>query len=105
MRLMVSYAVIKSGGKQYLAKEGSDLVVDHLEGEVGSKIELIALASFSDEGKVELGTPELGKKVKAEIIESGKGTKIRVSKFKSKVRYRKTIGFRPSLTKIKIVSV
>jgi hypothetical protein len=43
--------------------------------------------------------------VSAEIVESGKGTKIRVAKFKAKVRYRRVTGFRPMLSKLKILSV
>ena len=102
---MSTYAVIKTGGKQYIAQEGAELVVDHLEGAPGTKLELTSLATFTPEGALELGSPELSKKVSAEIVESGKGEKIRVAKFKAKVRYRKVTGFRPALTKIKIVSI
>jgi large subunit ribosomal protein L21 len=34
-----------------------------------------------------------------------KGEKIRVARFKSKVRYRKVRGFRPQLTKLKVGSI
>lgn len=102
---MSTFAVVKTGGKQYLAKEGAELVVDHIEGEAGTKVELPTLATFTEEGKVELGAPEMDKKVVAEIVESGKGTKIRVAKFKSKVRFRKVMGFRPTLTRLKVVSI
>lgn len=102
---MSTFAVVKTGGKQYLAQEGAELVVDHVEGDVGSKVELTVLATFSEDGKISLGTPVLEKKAIAEVVESGKGTKVRVAKFKAKVRYRKVMGFRPTLTKLKILSV
>jgi large subunit ribosomal protein L21 len=41
-------------------------------------------------------------KVLGVITEHYKGDKIRISKFKAKVRYRKTIGFRPYYTKVKV---
>lgn len=102
---MVRFAVIKSGGKQYLVKEKDEFYVDRLEGKEKDKIELDTLAIFDEDKKFELGTPSLDKKVKAEVVEHLKGDKIRVAHFKSKVRYRKVKGFRPYLTKLKIVKI
>jgi len=103
---MGKIAVIKTGGKQYLVKENSLLTVDLLDFPEKEKINLEALAFFDEEGKnLELGTPSLKKTVEAEVIEHLKGDKIRVAKFKSKVRYRKVKGFRPRLTKIKITKI
>ena len=103
---MSTVAVVKTGGKQYIVKSGDSIVVDRIEGAVGSKVELTKLASFAADGsKLDLGTPALKTSVMAEIVETAKGDKIRVAKFKAKVRYRKVNGFRPQLTKLKIVSV
>lgn len=121
---MVNYAVVKTGGKQYLVKENDMITVDKLsdftkispsskptgdkpaDKEKKEVIELETLAIFDTEGKTfELGTPFLTKKVKAEIIFTGKGEKIRVARFKAKVRYRKVRGFRPQLTTLKIIKV
>lgn len=103
---MNTLAVIKSGGKQYIVKSGDVITVDRIDGDVGSKVELVKLANISTDGSaVELGTPNMKTSVSAEIVESGKGTKIRVAKFKAKVRYRRVTGFRPMLSKLKILSV
>ncbi len=103
---MNTLAVIKSGGKQYIVKSGDVITVDKIDGDVGSKVELVKLANISTDGSaVELGTPQMKTSVSAEIVESGKGTKIRVAKFKAKVRYRRVTGFRPMLSKLKILSV
>jgi large subunit ribosomal protein L21 len=103
---MNTLAVIKSGGKQYIVKSGDVITVDKIDGDVGSKVELVKLANISTDGSaVELGTPQMKSSVSAEIVESGKGTKIRVAKFKAKVRYRRVTGFRPMLSKLKILSV
>lgn len=102
---MTTFAVVKTGGKQYIVKQGDEIVVDKIAGNVGDKVEIPVLASFTDAGQVTLGLPELEKKVSSEILETGKGTKIRVAKFKAKVRYRNVKGFRPTLTRLKIITV
>jgi len=103
---MVNMAVVKTGGKQYIVKEGDLLTVDKIDAVEKGSVELDALAVFDEEGKnVDLGTPLLTKKIKAEVVLQGKGEKIRVAKFKSKVRYRKVRGFRAKLTTLKIVKV
>ena len=104
---MVTYAVVRTGGKQYLVKEGMILTVDQLEmGKEEKKMKLETLLKFDEEGKTfELGQPFLKEKVTAEVIENVKGDKIRIAKFKAKSRYRKVRGFRARLTKLKIVKV
>ncbi len=99
-------AVIKTGGKQYLVKEAEELIVDKLEGKEGDKLNLETLAMFDEEKKLfEVGKPTLKDTVQAQLLEHLKGDKIRISYFKAKVRYRKTKGFRPQLTKIKIIKI
>ena len=88
-----------------MVKEGGQLIVDQLPGKEKDKIDLETLAVFQSEKNIELGKPVLEKKVKGEIISHIKGDKIRVARFKAKVRYRKVRGFRPRLTKIKIVKI
>lgn len=103
---MVTYAVVKTGGKQYLVKEKMMITVDKLNLEKGKKVELETLLKFDEEGKTfELGQPLLKEKVSAEVIENVKGDKIRIAKFKAKSRYRKVRGFRAKLTKLKIIKI
>ena len=104
---MVTYAVVKTGGKQYLVKVGMMLTVDQLDvSKKEKKIELETLLNFDEEGKAfELGQPVLKEKVIAEVVGNVKGDKIRIAKFKAKSRYRKVRGFRARLTKLKIIKV
>ncbi|MDH7476630.1 MAG: 50S ribosomal protein L21 [Microgenomates group bacterium] len=99
---MAKLAVIKTGGKQYLVKEGDEIYVDRIEGKKNDQIKLETLAIFEEEKEVAIGQPRLQTQTEAVIIEQAKGEKIRVARFKAKVRYRKVKGFRPQLTKIKI---
>lgn len=103
---MVKLAVVKTGGKQYLVKEGDIITVDRLPNKEKDSLELETLAVFDNEKDLfELGTPKLTKATKSQVIASLKGDKIRVAKFKAKVRYRKVKGFRAQLTQLKIVEI
>ncbi|GIW64855.1 MAG: 50S ribosomal protein L21 [Patescibacteria group bacterium] len=103
---MTKFAVIKTGGKQYLVKEGDEIVVDRLENKEQEKIELETLMIFTDDGdNIEIGSPFLKEKTQAEIVSHEKGEKIRIARFKAKVRYRKVKGFRPQLTTLKIIKI
>lgn len=102
---MQKYAVIQVGGKQFLVQEGDQLLVENLNKEPKETLDMPILMSFNETNEVEVGAPELATKATVEVVENLKGDKVRVAKFKSKVRYRKVRGFRPQLTKIKIVKI
>ncbi|MBI3366491.1 50S ribosomal protein L21 [Candidatus Roizmanbacteria bacterium] len=103
---MSTYAVIQTGGKQYVVKELDTLIVDRMPHKESETVEIPALATFdSEKGTIELGMPLLLTKTKAQVVSHVKGDKIRVAKFKAKVRYRKVKGFRAQLTKLKILKV
>mgnify|MGYP001597034601 CR=1 FL=1 len=95
-------AVIKTGGKQYIVKENDKLKVEKLEGNVGDILKLDEVL-LADE---KVGTPLVaGAYVEAEILNQGKAKKIRVVKFKSKVRYLRTRGHRQLFTEIQIKKI
>lgn len=102
----MKYAVVKTGGKQYKVSEGDIIEVERLALEKDDKVvfdEVLLLVS--DKG-VRIGKPTLtGEKVEGKLIDNLKGDKIRVSKFKSKVRYRKVNGFRASISKVQIEKI
>lgn len=103
---MNTFSVIDLNGKQYLVKKGDQLLVEHLSNEVNAIVEFPALMSFDSESKeVHIGEPELKSKISVKVLEHLKGDKLRVAKFKSKVRYRKVRGFRPDLTRIEIILI
>lgn len=104
---MAKYAVIRTGGKQYLVHENEELYVEKINGKVDEKIELETLGIFDDENEAaaEVGMPLLKTKVGAQVVAHAKGDKVDIYKFKSKVRFRRAQGFRPELTKIKILSI
>lgn len=100
------FALVAIAGKQYKVTEGTILVVDRLPEKVGETIELKHVLLLSDEKGTKVGSPLVkGVAVVAKVLSQEKGDKIDVRRFKSKVRYRKTVGFRPSLTKLEILSI
>jgi len=95
------FAVVKSGGKQYRVREGQELVVDRLKGEVGDSVEL-PVGLVADEESVDLGGESI---VRVEILEHLRGEKLHVYKYKPKKGYRKKTGHRQELTRIRILEV
>lgn len=102
---MSKVAVIKTGGKQYLAKEQEMLVVDKLPYEKDQEVELEAVAVFDTEADVEVGMPLVAQKIKVKVVDQVMGDKVRIARFKAKARYRKVTGFRPKYTKIQVLSI
>ncbi len=102
------FAVIETGGKQYLIKTGDTLKIEKLEVEVGKDVvfEKVLLLAKEDGTDVKIGTPYLdGVSISALVEEQTRDKKIRVVKFKRKVRYKRVHGHRQHKTKIKIKKV
>ncbi|HLD24476.1 MAG TPA: 50S ribosomal protein L21 [Patescibacteria group bacterium] len=100
------FAVVTISGKQYKVSPKDIITVNKLEGVVGDTIELNDVLLVSNDKTVKVGKPTVkGANVSAKIIAQGKGKKITVRRFKSKVRYRRTRGFRPHETKLEILAV
>ena len=99
----MSYAVIKTGGKQYRVEEGTTLLVERLRGDEGSKLELEPLLYAGDQTL--FGT-DLGKvKVEATVVGHERGPKLRIFKFKPKRGYKRTTGHRQELTRIQVTGI
>ena len=100
----MDYAVIKSSGKQLKVTPGDIIDLDR-QGNLKPKDKIVfdeVLLLVSDKN-ISLGKPTVkGAKVKGTVLEHTKGEKIYVSKFKSKVRYRRVTGHRQKLTQVKI---
>lgn len=102
----MKYAVVKSGGKQYKVIEGKEILVDKLDVKTGESYQFPEVLLVRTEKEVFVGSPFVsGYSVIGKIISEEKGEKIRVSKFKAKVRYRRTIGFRPIFSKILVEKI
>lgn len=102
----MEYVVIRVGGKQYRVSKGDFLEVDRQDVETNGHVALDDILLFVSDGNVKIGRPKVADvKVNAKVLEQKKGKKIRVAKFKAKVRYRRVMGFRPFLTKLQIMDI
>jgi large subunit ribosomal protein L21 len=98
----MKFAVIKTGGKQYLVTEGQKLRVEKLSVESGQSVSFDQVMLLADGEKIEVGQPILSQKVAAKILNHGKGEKVRVVKYKPKIRYHKVYGHRQPFTEVQI---
>lgn len=103
------FAVIETGGKQYIVSADDVITIEKLSGEhkEGEKITFDKVL-LVDNGKdtTTVGTPYIkGAKVIGIFQEEGKGKKVNVIKFKSKSRYFKKYGHRQPYAKVKIESL
>ena len=99
----MDYAVIRLQGQQFKVSKGDEILV----GKMKSKKPEADVLLVSKDGKVSIGTPVVkSASVKLEVVsEAEKGEKLHVRKFKSKSRYRRTIGFRPTYTRLLVKSI
>lgn len=103
---MSKIAVIKTGGKQYKVREGDTITVERLPEEKGKKVKFETLLTATTDGEeLNIGQPSLGDKVEAEVAEEGKGDKVKVVKYKNKIRYKRNKGHRQPYSKVKISSI
>jgi large subunit ribosomal protein L21 len=102
----MSYAVIALQGKQYKVKEGQILTVDQVSYKVGESFEVKDVLLMGEGSKTKVGQPLVaGAKVEVKVVETGKDKKLRVFKYKSKSKYRKTIGHRQRISNLEIVKI
>ncbi|MBL7053071.1 MAG: 50S ribosomal protein L21 [Candidatus Portnoybacteria bacterium] len=101
------FAVIRTGGKQYLVSPGDKIKVEKLD--VEEKKEIVfdeVLLVANDKKTVKIGDPLVkGAKVKAKVIKQDKAKKIIVFKYKPKKRYQKKKGHRQPYTEVEILKI
>ena len=96
----MSYAIIRTGGKQFPVTEGQTLRVPTIAKGEGEKVDLEALVS--GEGKdAKFG----GATVSATVLGHGRGEKVIVFKKKRRKQYKRTKGHRQGYTEIKIEKI
>ena len=100
----MSYAIIRTGGKQFRAEPGKTLRVPSMIGDAGSTVEFNDVLLGSDgSNPAKVGVPMLsGAKVTAEIVKHGKGDKIVVFKHKRRKNYARKQGHRQGFTEVRI---
>ena len=99
------YAIVKAGGRQEKVSVGDIVVVNRLKAQAGSSVEFPALL-LVDGDNVTSDAAALAKvSVTFEVIRDERGPKIDILKYKNKTGYRKRIGHRQDLTRLKVTGI
>ena len=102
----MSYAIIRTGGRQFRVAEGDTIDVDTLDIEPGKTATFGDVLLFADGKAVTHGDPLIsGAKVTAEVVEQRKDKKVVAFKYKRRKGYHRTVGHRRKLTRVKIKSI
>ena len=104
--LLNTYAIVQTGSKQYRVQAGDKIRVESLPVYTGEIVNIDDVLMVSQDGDVKVGTPVVaGARVRAQVTSRGRGRKITVFKYKSKVRYRRTKGHRQHYTDLRIIDI
>ncbi len=101
----MSYAIFKTGGKQYRAGTGEVLTVEKLEGAAGTTITFDNVLLVGEGANITVGNDIKGGRVVAEIVEQFKGPKLIAYKYRRRKGYHRTVGHRQQLTKVKVTEI
>ena len=101
----MSYAIIRTGGKQFRVEEGATVRVPSLDKRAGEAVEFEALV-IGDDGGTRVGAPLVdGARIGGTVVEHGRGDKMIVFKKKRRKQYKRTRGHRQNYTAVKIDSI
>lgn len=99
-------AVIETGGKQYLVKEGDKIKIEKLTGDSEKKIKFDQVLLVFDGKKTFVGRPYVkGANVETKILKTGRSRKVIVFRYHSKTRYRKKKGHRQHFTEVEVQKI
>ena len=103
---MTEFAVIKTGGKQYIVRPGQKLKIEKLPIEEGKEVVFEEVLLVDDGKKTEFGSPTIeGAKVKGKLLKQAKAKKVIILKFKAKKREKTKKGHRQPYSEVEILKI
>jgi large subunit ribosomal protein L21 len=100
------YAVIKTGGKQYRVAAGQKIKVEQIVASIGQEVTLNDVLAVGKDGDISIGTPLVaGATVTAQVIDHGRGDKVRIFKMRRRKHYQKHQGHRQNYTELFISGI
>ena len=100
------YAVFQSGGKQHRVSEGQTLRLEKLDVETGATVEFDKVLLVANGEEIAVGAPLVeGGKVTAEVVQHGRGDKVKIVKFRRRKHSRKQAGHRQWFTEVIITGI
>ncbi|MDP1689274.1 MAG: 50S ribosomal protein L21 [bacterium] len=102
----MNFAIIETGGKQYLVKPGLKLKIEKLESDDKNTFVFDKVLLKNDGKNLEIGTPYVNNAtVEAKLTREGRASKKIVFKYSSKTRYHKKKGHRQHFTEVEITKI
>ncbi len=102
----MQFAVIKTGGKQYLVRPGQKLKIERLDGAEGAGVSFDEVLLTADGDAVNIGAPQVaGARVEAKILRQARAKKVIVFKYRPKARSRVKRGHRQHFTEVEIEKI
>ena len=100
------YAIIQAGGLQIRVSPKEEHVLPKLKAAAGEEITFDRVLLLSDGKDLKLGRPTVeGASVRATVVGDEKGEKISVGLYKRRNKFRRKIGYRDSLTRVRILDI
>ena len=102
------FAIIETGGKQYLVSEGDVVRIEKIKGDhkVGDKVDFDHVLLVDNGKDTSIGEPYIkGAKVSGEIKKMDRARKVVVIKYKAKSNYFKKRGHRQPYFDVKISKI
>jgi large subunit ribosomal protein L21 len=100
------FAVIQAQGLQFRVAKDEEHIMPHMGKEPGEEIVVDRVLLVSDEDGVQVGRPLVeGAVVLMQVLGDEKGDKIKVGTYKRRKKYRRRIGYRDTLTRVKILGI
>ena len=103
----MSFAIIKTGGKQYKVKTGEIIKIERLEdSKPESKVEFKEILAYGDDKTIELGEPTIsGSKVEADLLKNSKNRTVLIFKKRRRKNSRRKNGHRQQFSLIRISKI
>jgi large subunit ribosomal protein L21 len=101
----MSYAIFKTGGKQYRVAQGDLVDVEKLEHAEGAKATFSDVILVSENGALKVGAEASSATVIAEVVSQFKGEKVLAYRYKRRKGHHRTVGHRRQLTRLKITGI
>ena len=100
------YAIISIGGAQQKIEKGAEFIVNSLDKKEGSNLKIKDVLFAKKGNKFYVGTPLVkGGVVECEVVSHLRGEKVISFKFKRRKSYKRKIGHRQDLTKLKVKEI
>jgi len=110
----MTFAVIKTGGKQYKVSPGQKIKIEKIDAPEGKSVVFDDVLLIADErgketqtdAEIKIGQPVVkGAKVEGKILEQGRADKVIIFKYKAKKRYQVKRGHRQPFSLVEITKI